>query len=93
MHQVQPEKSSKHNSRNLGPGDMEELSPELWEELRLDSAGTEYDLLGKIKQKKGPTELHNSLIEMQGYLRPLVLPLPGCRDSQNLFSRSGRHLP
>ena len=33
------------NSRNLGPGDMEELSPELWEELRLDSA--EYDLLGR----------------------------------------------
>ena len=25
--------------RNLGPGDIEELSAELWEELRLDSAG------------------------------------------------------
>ena len=34
------------NSRNLGPGDIEDLSPELWEELRLDSAEAEYDLLG-----------------------------------------------
>ena len=31
----------------LGPGDIEELSPELWEELRLDSAAFEYDLLGR----------------------------------------------
>ena len=33
------------NSRNLGPGDMEELSPQLWEEPRLDGSGAEYDLL------------------------------------------------
>ena len=32
------------NPRNLGPGNMEELSPELWEELRLDGAADEYDL-------------------------------------------------
>ena len=32
------------NPRNLGPGDLEELSQELWEELRLDSSGAEYDL-------------------------------------------------
>ena len=32
------------NPRNLGPGDMEEFSPELWEELRLDGAAAEYDL-------------------------------------------------
>ena len=32
------------NPRNLGPGDLEELSPELWEELRLDGAVDEYDL-------------------------------------------------
>ena len=30
--------------RNLGPGDLEQLSPELWEELRLDSSGAEYYL-------------------------------------------------
>ena len=32
------------NPRNLGPGDLEELSPELWEEFRLDGAADEYDL-------------------------------------------------
>ena len=32
------------NPRNLGPGDLEELSPELWEELRLDGVVDEYDL-------------------------------------------------
>ena len=32
------------NPRNLGPGDLEELSPELWEEFRLDGAAGEYDL-------------------------------------------------
>ena len=32
------------NPRNLGPGDLEELSPELWEEVRLDGAADEYDL-------------------------------------------------
>ena len=32
------------NPRNLGPGDVEELSPELWEEFRLDGAADEYDL-------------------------------------------------
>ena len=32
------------NPRNFGPGDLEELSPELWEELRLDGAVDEYDL-------------------------------------------------
>ena len=31
------------NPRNLGPGDMEGLSPELWEESRLDGAADEYD--------------------------------------------------
>ena len=35
------------NSRNSGPGDLEEVSPELWEELRLNNAGVEYDLLGR----------------------------------------------
>ena len=35
------------NSRNFGPGDLKEVSPELWEELRLDNAGAEYDLLGR----------------------------------------------
>ena len=35
------------NSSNFGPGDLEEVSPELWEELRLDNAGAEYDLLGR----------------------------------------------
>ena len=30
------------NPRNLGPGDLEELSPELWEEFRLDGAADEY---------------------------------------------------
>ena len=32
------------NPRNLGPGDLEELSPELWEEFRLHGAADEYDL-------------------------------------------------
>ena len=33
------------NPSNLGPGDLEEeLSPELWEEFRLDGAADEYDL-------------------------------------------------
>ena len=32
------------HARNLGPGDLEELSPELWEEFRLDGAAHEYDL-------------------------------------------------
>ena len=32
------------NLSNLGPGDLEELSPELWEELRLNGAEAEYDL-------------------------------------------------
>ena len=30
------------NPRNLGPGDLDELSPELWEEFRLDGAADEY---------------------------------------------------
>ena len=30
--------------RNLGPGDIEELIPALWEELRLENAAAEYDL-------------------------------------------------
>ena len=36
--------SGRHHSRNFGPGDLEEVSQELWEELRLDNAGAEYDL-------------------------------------------------
>ena len=36
-----------------GPGDIEELSPELWEELRLDSAGAEYELLGRGEEYIG----------------------------------------
>ena len=32
------------NPTNLGPADLEELSPELWEEFRLDGAADEYDL-------------------------------------------------
>ena len=32
------------NPRNLGPGDVEELSPGLWEEFRLDGVAEEYDL-------------------------------------------------
>ena len=32
------------NPRNLGPGDLEELNPDLWEEFRLDGAADEYDL-------------------------------------------------
>ena len=63
------------NSRNFGPGDMEELSPELWEELRLDSAEAEYDLWEEIKQKKKPKKRHKSLVDPQGYLRLPVLPL------------------
>ena len=35
------------NSSNLGPGDVEELNPQLWEDLRLDSAGAEYELFGR----------------------------------------------
>ena len=46
--------------RNVGPGDMEELSPELWEELRLDGASaqdTEQDLDRKpgLSQAAGPS--------------------------------------
>ena len=32
------------NPRNFGPGDLEEVSPELWEEFRLHGAADEYDL-------------------------------------------------
>ena len=75
------------NSRNLGPGDMEELSLELWEELRLDSAEAEYDLLGRDQAEE----------EAQGTAQALDRP-PGlsgrwsfhcqegytrCRDPQN----------
>ena len=49
------------NSRNLGPGDMEDLSPKLCGELRLDSAEAEHDLLGRAQAE-----------DLQGYL-----PLPG----------------
>ena len=35
------------NSRNLGSVDVEELNPELWEELRIGSAVAENELLGR----------------------------------------------
>ena len=41
---IRPEFQAYFKPRNLGPGDMEELSPELWEEFRLDGAADEYDL-------------------------------------------------
>ena len=45
MHQFDEARIPGHfNPRNLGPGDLEELSPELWEEFRLDGAADEYDL-------------------------------------------------
>ena len=65
------------NSRNFGPGDMEELSPQLWEELRLDSSGAVYDLLGKDQAEEEAQVTSQVLDRPPGYLRPLVLPLSG----------------
>ena len=42
------------NFRYLGPGNMEELSPELWEEFRLDGAADEYDLYMQDLAGRGP---------------------------------------
>ena len=39
-----PGSTTYFNPRNFGPGDLEELSPELWEEFRLDGAADGYDL-------------------------------------------------
>ena len=39
---------------------MEELSPQLWEEMRLDSSGAEYDLLGRDQaeeEAQGPAQV------------------------------------
>ena len=65
------------HSRNLGPGDLEELSPELWEELRLDSSGAEYDLYMQDLAEEEVHVLFKTLIDRQGYLRPQGPPLPG----------------
>ena len=51
-------------ARNPSPGDLEELSPELWEQLRLESSGAEYDLY--MQDLAGE--------EAQGYLRPQECP-------------------
>ena len=43
-HQALLGRNFSHSSTpGIGPGDLEDVSPELWEELRLDSAGAEYD--------------------------------------------------
>ena len=62
--------------RYLGHGDMEELSPQLWEELRLDSSGAEYDLLGR-DQAEDEAQGTAQVLDRPSYLRPLVLPLSG----------------
>ena len=38
--------------RNLGPGDIEALSPEPGEELRLENAAAQYELLGSDQAEK-----------------------------------------
>ena len=60
--------------RNLGPGDIEELSPELWEELRLETAAAEYDLALRDQAEEEVQGTSQVLDRPQGYLRPLALP-------------------
>ena len=63
------------NPRNLGPGDLEELSPELWEEFRPDGA-VSMICTCKIWQMKRPKVLNQTLIDPQGYLRPQLQTYP-----------------
>ena len=42
---------------------MEADTPELWEELRLDSAEAEYDLLGRDQAEEEAQTLHKSCQE------------------------------
>ena len=58
------------NPRNLGPGDLEELSPELWEEFRLDGAADEHDLHMQDLADEEAQGTEPDLIDPQGYLRP-----------------------
>ena len=69
------------NPRNLGPGDLEELSPELWQEFRLDGAADEYDLHMQDLADEERKVLIQTLIDPQGYLRPQlqIYPEPLCQ--------------
>ena len=60
------------NVRNLGPGDLEELSPELWEEFRLDG----YDLHMQDLSDEEAQGTTRPLIHPQGYLRPQLQTYP-----------------
>ena len=57
------------SSRNLGPCDVEDP---IIEELRLDSAGAEYELLGRDQAEE---EAQGTSQALHRNLRPLVLPL------------------
>ena len=60
-HQALLGRNFSHSSTpGIGPGDLEDVSPELWEELRLDSAGAEYDLLMRdLAEEEAQGTLHD----------------------------------
>ena len=72
MHHTRQEFQAYFSPRNLGPGDMEELSPELWEEFRLDGAADDLHMPDLAEEEV--KVLNKTLIEFQGYLRPQDCP-------------------
>ena len=64
---------------------MEELSPELWEELGLDGAAAEYDLYMQDLADEEAEVLNKTLINPQGYLRPQDPPRPGRRSQLQTY--------
>ena len=69
------------NPRNFGPGDLEELSPQLWEEFRLDGAADEYDLHMQDLADEEAQGTDPDPDRPQGYLRPQlqIYPEPLCQ--------------
>ena len=63
------------NPRNLGPGNLE-LSPELWEEFRLDGAADEYDLHMQDLADEEAQGTEPDLDRPQGYRRPQLQTYP-----------------
>ena len=80
------------NPRNFGPGDIEELSPELWEEFRLDGAADEHDLYMQDLADEEAQGTEQDLDRPQTYLRPQDPPLLG-RRSHLQTVRSGSPKP
>ena len=75
---------------------MEDVTPELWEELRLDNAEAEYDLLGRDQaeeEAQGTSQVLDRFSGLSEAAGSSTTRRDTAIEEENHFSRSGSYKP